>query len=377
MIGALFDKTGTLTGMAHLMKAASNMPGCAGLMVLACVDNVWTPPRLEALMRAQRLPVFGGIFPGLLYEGQRFERGTIVVALSQAPTMVVVPDLAAASEQSIALSLEGAFTCHQEQDAVMVVLVNGFSSHISKLISGVFDGMGLSCNYLGGGAGNLSCPETPCLFTGDGLLKDGAIMALMNLKSGIGVSHGWRSISSPVKVSKSLRNRVLSLNSRPALDVYAELIAAHSGVRIRADNFFDVAKGYPLGICRLRGEFVVRDPLSLDEEGALVCVGDVPEGGYVEILHGDVRDLTQAADSVVKAAERLYPGQGLPALGFVCDCISRSLYLQDKFPSELRKMQRDYPMVGILSIGEIANNGQECLEFYNKTIVLGLLGSQH
>ena len=56
------------------------------------------------------------------------------------------------------------------------------------------------------------------------------------------------------------------------------------------------------------------------------------------------------------------------------DCISRVLFLEGDFDLEMKAARiPDLPMVGVLSIGEIANSGQDYLEFYNKTAVVALV----
>ncbi|EQD46615.1 hypothetical protein B1A_14553 [mine drainage metagenome] len=53
------------------------------------------------------------------------------------------------------------------------------------------------------------------------------------------------------------------------------------------------------------------------------------------------------------------------------DCISRALFLEQDFRQELAVIHSPAPMLGALTIGEIANSGQDYLEFYNKTAVVG------
>jgi hypothetical protein len=68
--------------------------------------------------------------------------------------------------------------------------------------------------------------------------------------------------------------------------------------------------------------------------------------------------------------------------GLLVDCISRVLFLGPRFGEELqaahRRLQQaggpQVPLFGVLSLGEIANNGTYLLEFYNKTFVLGAYG---
>jgi hypothetical protein len=84
--------------------------------------------------------------------------------------------------------------------------------------------------------------------------------------------------------------------------------------------------------------------------------------------------LIAAAGEAREAAERVFPAGGKPRLEIFVDCISRVLFLENEFASELQTARvADLPLVGMLSIGEIANSGDDYLEFYNKTSVVALV----
>jgi hypothetical protein len=136
-----------------------------------------------------------------------------------------------------------------------------------------------------------------------------------------------------------------------------------------------VAKGFPFGIRKLDSEVVVRDPLFLTPAGELVCVGEVPEGAFVHVLRGDAARLIDAARSARDLAQQSFPAAHAPRFRFVIDCISRSLFLGDRFGEELAAIDDGLPMVGALTLGEIANSGRDFLEFYNKTAVVGLIAT--
>ncbi|HEY8905633.1 MAG TPA: FIST C-terminal domain-containing protein, partial [Rhodoferax sp.] len=68
-----------------------------------------------------------------------------------------------------------------------------------------------------------------------------------------------------------------------------------------------------------------------------------------------------------------YTGQpGRESLFFI-DCISRVLFLGPDFPKEMVAVNTGQPLIGALTLGEIANNGSDFLEFFNKTAVVGLI----
>jgi hypothetical protein len=217
--------------------------------------------------------------------------------------------------------------------------------------------------------------QKPCLFTNKGLIQDSALLAMLDMDSGVGVSHGWKEISDLYRVTESDRNVIKTLNSRPAFQVYREVVESHSNEVFKEDNFLDIAKRYPFGISKLGTEKIVRDPFVLGEDDSLTCVGEVPKGAYVHILTGDVSSLVDAASKARTLGENAFKTKSANKTILFIDCISRVLFLEDEFGQELNAVSREAtPLIGALTLGEIANSGKDYLEFYNKTSVIGVLG---
>jgi hypothetical protein len=318
------------------------------------------------------IPLFGGIFPRIIHGDELLDRGNLVIGLPHPPRMEFIADLSAPGvdyEEQLDLLVTDSF-----RDRTMMVFVDGFSKRIGAFIESLFNVFGLELNYIGGGAGSLSMRQAPCLITGDGLRADGAMLALLRTGSGVGVSHGWGEWTGPFQVTESDRNIIKTLDWWPAFEVYHEAVSVHAGRTFTPEGFFDVAKAYPFGIARMGSEQIVRDPLSVGENGELVCVGEVPEGSFVSILHGDEQSLIAAAARALLRGQAALPEGMTEGIRITMDCISRVLFLDENFRSELGKLNAGHPaLVGACSIGEIANCGSEYLEFYNKTAVVAVL----
>jgi len=124
----------------------------------------------------------------------------------------------------------------------------------------------------------------------------------------------------------------------------------------------------------LDAEKIVRDPIMLGDDGTMVCVGEVPEESYVDILSGSVPSLVNAAANALALGRAAFKGQSTSQTTLFIDCISRVLFLEEEFSRELKAVfDENIPLIGALTLGEIANSGQDYLEFYNKTAVVGIL----
>ncbi len=369
------DKTGTIEGFQSILDKTTCNENVNGLLILACDENGFTPDAIDEVLKSVSVPLFGGIFPGIIHDRDKMDRGTIIAGLSKRPDVHVMPDLS--NPELDHDDLLEKLIPESDNAKTMFVFVDGYAQRISSLIESLYTNFGLQFNYIGGGAGSinpsaLDMTKKACLFTNNGLVKDSALLALADLESGVAAGHGWHKISGPYKVTETSGNSIKSLDWKPAFEVYREIIKEHSGYRLTSDNFFDIAKCFPFGISRLGSEIIVRDPFTVDGN-ALIVATEIPQESFVDILTGD-------PDSVVNAAKKSYDAALQACQGgekktiFVVDCISRALFLGDGFVQEIDAVrQENSPLIGCLSLGEIANCGESYMELYNKTCVVGIL----
>ena len=110
----------------------------------------------------------------------------------------------------------------------------------------------------------------------------------------------------------------------------------------------------------------------------LLCVGEVREHAVLRVMHGEAAALVEAARSATdQSLERAAPD----ALVLLMDCISRQLFLSERFDEELaaveaslaRRMRHDAAM-GALTLGEVASMRDGMPAFHNKTVVVAALG---
>ncbi|MEN9501369.1 MAG: hypothetical protein RI964_654 [Pseudomonadota bacterium] len=365
----LVDSDGSCDSLFRHIDAAL-AAGAQSLFLLACDANGFTPQHVDERLQTLPIPVFGGIFPEILAGEQKLTVGSIVCSLPMRVDVHYVQRLSAAGEDYFLQTRE--LTPHIPAGATLLTLVDGLSKRLSSLLDGLYEALGDSCKYLGGGAGSLSFQQKPCLFSNQGLVEDCAQITVLNLPVSIGIKHGWHKFAGPFFVTGAYDNVITTLDYRPAFEVYREVVEADCCTRFNQHNFFQLAKAYPFGLERLKGDVVVRDPL-FPQDNALVCVGEVPANHIIYILKGEPRNLIYAAQQCAAQATATTQN-GSFALLF--DCISRTLFLEDDFAVEIdhiySSLPDDMPLLGALSLGEIADTGNTCLEFLNKTIVLSV-----
>ncbi len=368
----LFDDTGTIEKLEEFLEQAIDSDTRC-LLIFAGDGNGFTPDLLNPLLQSVSIPIFGGIFPQIIHQHEHSERGIVVIGLPWQPQEIaIIPNLSDADvdfEEIVDQLIPEIHT-----PSTIMVFVDAMSTRIAALIEGLFNVFGLTCNYIGGGAGSLSFEKKPCLFTNQGLLEDSALVVLLEMESGMGVKHGWDKISGPFRVTQSDKNVIQTLNGQPALEVYQAIVEKHANAVFTDDNFFEIARSYPFGINKLGTEKVVRDPLMKGENGSIICVGEVPAEFFVDILTGNTYSLIRAAKQALAMAKEEYPSEHPPTLALFMDCISRAMFLDEKLSLEIDAvLEKQLPLVGACTLGEIANCRKDYLEFYNKTAVVGLL----
>ena len=370
-----FESSGTFAALKEAWVGLAKNPAIKSLMILACDANNWEVTPIDLWLKALPIPVFGGIFPQVIYDRKNYDTGTLLIGLEVVPEIICVKGLSAPDavfDDQLIPFADRWENLENPGSETLVVFVDGLSKRIAALIQSMFYCFGLHRNFIGGGAGSLSFKQKPCLITPEGLLENAAVVAKLPLACGTGVAHGWQAISNGMKVTEAEGNVLKTLDWRPAFQVYRELVELHSGKTFTDNNFFEIARSYPFGINRLDTEVIVRDPLMKNSSDSLICVGEVPAGCFVRLLNGNPETLIAAACYARELAEKTAPCHGGSANAFIIDCISRALFLESRISEELEASAGHHRLFGALTLGEIANNGRDYLEFFNKTTVVGI-----
>jgi len=370
MAKIIFDSLGSVeTFCEHLRTLESEF---TSVMILACDANLFSKESLDPILQESSSTLIGAIFPSIIYKNKKYDKGTLLIGLSQNLHVNVLSNISQKDFESVDTEVEEHMSSFDESVKTIFAFVDGLTSNIGYSINALFDNYGLDINYIGGGSGSLSFIQKPSLFTNAGLLQDAFVYAYSTYESSVGVHHGWKSIKGPFEVTESDKTVIKMLDHRPAFELYKEVVDTFSPVPIEESNFFDVAKSFPFGINTINDEKIVRDPIMLSGKD-LICVGNVAVGSYVDILQGHSINLIDAAKEASQLSSKGVDFD-VEFMLFI-DCISRVLFLEEEFDRELEAVyEKEIPLIGALTFGEIANNGHDYLEFYNKTAVVGRIG---
>ncbi len=325
---------------------------------------------LLAALKQEDIPAAGGVFPGIIYGNQRYETGMVADVL---PVLFKPSVVTGLNTSNFALS--SLPNTPKDQKYTALILVDGLTQNIALFLDRLFRKYGNSVRYIGGGAGSLSFQQKPCVFDTEGIYQDAALIIWVKATTTLGVQHGWKHLHGPFVANKTTRNVVHQLNNQPAFQIYNELIQRKTGTALTKENFFSIAKKYPLGIFHPGMDYIVRDPITFTDDNGLVCVGEVPTNSMIYILKGEKQDLVDHAQKATTEALKNTPAAERI---FVVDCISRVLYLEEDFNEELNAVHAVLPnestrLSGVLTLGEIASFKTGRVEFFNKTFVVGAL----
>lgn len=347
-----------------------------GEVVMILFGEQETPdiPLLIETLNAKGILFFGGIFPGLIYGNQSTESGCVIKKFRALFPPFCVTDIA---EGGFSNMPNYADTTHIEQGTA-IVLLDGLTPNIYRFLEKLNDLLGAQCNFIGGGAGSISLKQQACVFSNRHFELDAAVVCVIDKRVSLGVRHGWEQLAGPLVATQTEGNTIQQLNWKRAIDVYNKIVEKDCGVELTKENFASIAQGYPFGILREKEDDIVRDPLAIGENGAIICIGEVPPNTVLHVLKGHPEALLEAARQAVSDCVE---NTGLPIRAestFIVDCITRTLFLEQQFAEEMNLIRENMEVskeeqepFGVLSLGEISSYGEGLLELFNKTIVIG------
>ncbi len=340
------------------------------ILILSCSQNNHQPAQIDPLLKELNVTVFGGIYPMLIHQDKLLEQGSLVIAFAekfcvdnflQLSTAINLEQLEEIINQKQCSSI------HAKDNFLM--FYDGLLKNCEDFIDYLFEFLDHEVTIAGGGAGNLDFIQAPCVFTNQGLVSDTVQLVTLPDKLTTGVAHGWEVLQGPFLVSESQGQVVQSLNYLPAYTSYRESIESLTDYRFDQEDFFSIAKNFPLGIMNINKELIVRDPI-LTFNNSIQCVGNIPVNTMIYLLHGNTDNLVASAKSAAKVACQT---QQQNANTLVFDCISRKLFMEEDFSNELSAIATQCnkeTLVGVLSLGEVANSQSGAIRLLNKSTVV-------
>jgi methyl-accepting chemotaxis protein len=257
-----------------------------------------------------------------------------------------------------------------------VLLTDGLAGTGEDLVASLFEQSTSVGQIVGGAAGDNGRFERTVVAAGTNCASDAAaVLHVFDEKSwGIGVNHGLRPTTKPMRVTASDRNVIATIEGKPAFDAYKRHAAAR-GIDLTPDKASAYMVANELGVHFLSSLSRVRAPLSVTAAGALVCAAPVPEGSFVSILDGDRASMIDAAKNAAREA-REQLGDAPAAGVLVFDCVCRGMILRDQFDQEIAAVQSvfgDVPVAGFLTYGEIARSPGRLEGWHNATAVVAAI----
>ena len=243
-----------------------------------------------------------------------------------------------------------------------VLFGDGLLTGYAEVLRGIQEVLGTSSLVTGGlMADDLRFQQTHQYANGEvfhhavtGLLLGGACTV------GVGVEHGFSPVSKPRRITRASANVLRELDGHPASSVYEEYFGKSVMSTVREAGLTRQLIAYPLGIqLDSTGQFLLRNVMTFQEDGSVVCTGEMTEGGWVQLMIGSKELALQAA--VLATQQAIRP---LSSLRFVLvfDSVVRKRLLGQDDRVEIAQIRQvigpSVPLVGCYTYGEQAPLGQ-------------------
>ena len=256
-----------------------------------------------------------------------------------------------------------------------LILTDALAGHADELIEELTLTTGGSHQFFGGGAGDDANFRRTQVFIGSEIASDAAVaLEIVSEKPiGIGVRHGWTPATEPMRVTESRGAVLVSLNATPILEVFREH-AATTGQPFNAADPMPFFLHNILGIVTGDG-YKLRVPLAVNEEGAVVCAAEIPQGSAVCLMSTDVASASEAAANATRAAVDQLHGHP-PGVALFFDCVATRLRMGREFGNELDALKEvlgETQFAGCNTYGQVARTTGQFNGFHNCTAVVCVL----
>jgi small ligand-binding sensory domain FIST len=206
--------------------------------------------------------------------------------------------------------------------------------------------------------GGLASSEDNARVVADGVTEGGLAGVMFTEAVGVqtSLSQGCSPIGPHRSITEAQRNVLVSLDGRPALDVFKDDIGEILARDLSRVGGYIFA-GLPI-MGSDTGDYLVRNLIGVDTEQKLLAIGDLVEPGQ-ELMFCR-RDAGTAREDLSRMLRRMKARlSGPPRGGVYVSCLGRGINLFGEDSEELKQIRDelgDFPLVGFYANGEISQD---------------------
>lgn len=272
----------------------------------------------------------------------------------------------------------------KEKIKCLMILSDVLTGNGADIVRGIQDKLGEKFLIMGGAAGDDFLFKKTYVYYNDKVLPSSLVGVGLSgdYVVGVGVRHGWIPIGLSMKVSKSNGAILEQLDNKPAVSIY-ENYFGKKAEELRREPLARMAITYPLGMSvKGSSELLIRDPVTVDDKGAITCAAEIPQGSEVRIMIGSKEEAIEAAKQAAQNAVAQLKGK-TPRAAIIFNCIARNKLFGKQASKEIEAIGsiigKNVPLIGFYTYGEIAPLGgdlERCFSnFHNETVAILVLGS--
>lgn len=369
MVAAYIETIAPLSLGAILAAWRAESPD-GGVLALVAERERARLAEIQQMARDAGYPLVGAVFPALITNNQFAEAGVVLLRFEHMPSYALISLPKNLSAQQAAEHMVSRLPSSvADRKQTLFMFFDAMIPNIASILDSLYLQLADRVNYAGANAGSESFQPIPCLFDDADIVEHGVLALLLDTPSGAVLEHGYKAPPNTMTATAAEGNKVTYIDWMPALDIYRRLAREEFGVSVEPGNFYDYAVHYPLGIIRLGGDVLVRIPVALDDQGALFCVGEIPDNSLLTVLRAADAGSHETADTLAAKLDNCIPSDTL----LLFYCAGRRMHMGNAAADELRTVAQKLPnshIVGAVSLGEIGQAGANNVPlFQNATLV--------